>query len=100
MKHPHQLYRDGDQFIPQAILDRNGQVVLDLCKLCGRAEVELDYPCCGNCKHRMSDDFAPLWCLKFGMAARVQRTVGTCGEMGLGWELDSQDDPAPIIDHQ
>ena len=41
----HVLYEDGDPDIPKDILDRNGQVVLGLCKVCGRAECELDEPC-------------------------------------------------------
>lgn len=38
----HQLYKDGDVDIPDAIKDRNGQVVLDMCKVCGKAEAELN----------------------------------------------------------
>lgn len=37
----HLLYKDGDADIPEAILDRNGQVALDMCKVCGKAESEL-----------------------------------------------------------
>jgi hypothetical protein len=41
----HDLYKDGDPKIPKQVLDRNGQVVLGLCKRCGKAECELDQPC-------------------------------------------------------
>lgn len=41
----HDLYKTGDPNAPQAILDRNGEVVLDLCKRCGRGEAELLGPC-------------------------------------------------------
>lgn len=38
----HILYKTGDADAPNSIKDRNGEVVLDLCRLCGRAETELD----------------------------------------------------------
>jgi hypothetical protein len=41
----HELYTDADKDRPDVICDRNGQVVLSLCKRCGRAEAELDGPC-------------------------------------------------------
>ena len=41
----HDLYEDGDADIPDCVKDRNGDVVLGLCKRCNRAEVELDQPC-------------------------------------------------------
>lgn len=37
----HILYEDGDENIPKVIIDRNGQVALDMCKCCGAAEIEL-----------------------------------------------------------
>lgn len=37
----HTLYTDADKNRPDVICDRNGQVVLDLCKTCGKAEAEL-----------------------------------------------------------
>lgn len=43
----HILYKKGDIGIPDAIRDRNGDVVLDLCKVCGKGEQELlDTPVC------------------------------------------------------
>lgn len=39
---PHQYYRTGDKDAPSQICDRNGEVVLSLCKHCGLAEVELE----------------------------------------------------------
>jgi hypothetical protein len=41
----HDLYKDGDPDLPKAILDANGQVVLNLCKVCSRGEIELSEPC-------------------------------------------------------
>lgn len=44
--HPdHLLYRTGDADAPDVIKDRNGEVVLDLCRTCGRGEIELSEPC-------------------------------------------------------
>lgn len=43
----HDLYTDTDKDRPDSICDRSGQVVLDLCKRCGRGESELtDHPEC------------------------------------------------------
>ncbi len=43
----HDLYADGDADIPEQITDSNGQVVLNLCKVCGKGESELiDTPMC------------------------------------------------------
>lgn len=41
----HTLYEDGDEGAPEQIKDRNGQIVLGLCKVCRRAEAELVEPC-------------------------------------------------------
>lgn len=41
----HNLFKTGDQFVPKAICDRNGEVVLGMCKDCGKGEVELEGPC-------------------------------------------------------
>ena len=41
----HILYKDGDPDLPSCILDRNGEVVLDLCRRCGRGEAELVEAC-------------------------------------------------------
>ncbi len=41
----HDLYKKGDRGVPEQILDRNGDVVLDCCKRCGKAEIELAEPC-------------------------------------------------------
>ena len=39
------LYTDEDKNAPESIKDRNGQVVLSMCKVCGKAEIELSEPC-------------------------------------------------------
>lgn len=41
----HELYKTGDPDAPATIKDRNGEVVLGLCKHCGRGEIELEQPC-------------------------------------------------------
>jgi hypothetical protein len=41
----HNLYKSSDMNVPEAIKDRNGEIVLKLCKDCGRAEAELSVPC-------------------------------------------------------
>lgn len=42
----HEFYKDGDKDVPEQIKDRNGQVVLTLCKLCNQAEGELESDYC------------------------------------------------------
>ena len=37
----HDLYITGDKDAPETIKDRNGEVVLQLCKVCSKAESEL-----------------------------------------------------------
>lgn len=44
----HDCYVTGDESAPDVIKDENGEVVLDLCKKCGRGEIELDEPCTGE----------------------------------------------------
>ncbi len=41
----HELYKTGDRDCPEAILDRNGEVVLAMCRKCQKVEVELDAEC-------------------------------------------------------
>lgn len=63
-QHTHDLYKTGDKNAPPSILDRNGEVVLGLCKLCGMGEAELVEPCtpsaigklieCPSCKTEFS----------------------------------------------
>lgn len=41
----HILYRDGDEDAPEVIKDRNGHIVLDLCRVCGLGEMRLEEAC-------------------------------------------------------
>lgn len=42
----HTLYKRGDVGLPEAIRDGNGDVVLGLCRVCGRGEIELEQHNC------------------------------------------------------
>ena len=44
----HALYETGDPDAPKAIQDRNGEVVLGLCRVCGGAEGSLPTDCPGK----------------------------------------------------
>ena len=44
-KNKHELYKTGDKYAPDQIKDRNGEVVLAMCKKCKRVEIELDNDC-------------------------------------------------------
>ena len=52
MKNDHDLYKNGDADIPSSIQDRNGEVVLSLCKRCGKGEIELS----GSCNYHPNFD--------------------------------------------
>ena len=41
----HLIYQNGDADAPASIRDSNGEVVLALCRRCGRGEAELAEPC-------------------------------------------------------
>lgn len=41
----HDLYKTGDADAPSVIKDSNGEVVLGLCRRCGKGECELSGPC-------------------------------------------------------
>lgn len=48
----HVLYRTGEIGVPPEITDRNGDVVLSLCKVCRRGEVELEEHYCHSATAR------------------------------------------------
>lgn len=41
----HELYRQGDKDAPDGIKDRNGEIVLCCCRVCGEFEAGLEKPC-------------------------------------------------------
>lgn len=41
----HDLYKTGDRDAPESVKDGNGEVVLGLCRRCGKGEAELSGPC-------------------------------------------------------
>jgi hypothetical protein len=43
--HQHDLYKTGDADTPDCLLDRNGEVVLKMCRRCGLGEASLCVPC-------------------------------------------------------
>lgn len=64
-QHEHVLYTDEDADRPDVICDSNGQVVLSLCKNCGRGECELDeHPVCDQ--RRVKDAHTEHCCSKHG----------------------------------
>lgn len=57
-KQKHVLYKDGDEGVPEQICDWNGQVVLAECKLCGKAESELE--AAPNCEGGSQDSIETI----------------------------------------
>lgn len=43
----HDYYKTGDKDTPEEICNRNGEVVLSQCRVCGQAEAELEVTCPG-----------------------------------------------------
>lgn len=41
----HILYKTSDKDAPESIKDVNGEVVLSLCRVCGKGEADLSEPC-------------------------------------------------------
>lgn len=41
----HELFETGDSDAPNYIRDRNGDVVLGMCRRCRKGEIELDQQC-------------------------------------------------------
>lgn len=56
----HFLYKTGDLDAPESILDRNGEVVLDLCRLCGKGEADLGEFCDGSLQERLDAALSAL----------------------------------------
>lgn len=75
----HILYDQSDPDAPSSIKDGNGDIVLGLCKVCGRGEVELEEPCVPktglasriSTVPKLHDNETPLW-------------MGPCAEGPLG----------------
>lgn len=44
----HELYINSDPDAPERIKDRNGEIALHQCRVCGAAEIELEVHCSGN----------------------------------------------------
>ena len=45
MEEQHLLYKTGDKDAPEVIKDNNGEVVLSLCRICGKGEADLREEC-------------------------------------------------------
>ena len=54
MSSDHELYKTGDVDAPHQIKNHNNEVVLRLCRKCGRAESRLETHPCNN-----GDEYAP-----------------------------------------
>jgi hypothetical protein len=73
----HQLYKTSDGDAPDAIKDRNGEVCLHMCRVCGKAESELSQPCCVS----YNKDAALEIAKECGAVIGVKHVTDTTGEM-------------------
>lgn len=84
----HVLYKTGDQDAPDVIKDRDGAIALDMCRKCGKAEIDLvDNP---NCE--LGEDVAKA---KAKMIApiidRIKSAVhNQCPTLQIGGTLDQE----------
>lgn len=53
----HRLYKDGDEDAPDEIKDRNGSIVLQMCRDCGAYEADLEDYCPKNLIPPMPEGF-------------------------------------------
>lgn len=78
----HQLYETGDPRAPLAILDRNGEVVLSLCKVCGGAEGAMPTDCPGKPMSDVQLDDIHAGNLDYFAGAWAVPQCGCCGGTG------------------
>lgn len=57
----HILYQKGDDNVPDSIQDRNGDITLGLCKICGRGEADLSNDS-GACPGATVKELFPIDC--------------------------------------
>lgn len=76
----HQLYSNQDLDAPDFIKDRNGDVVLALCKICGRGEHDLEKGCIK----------LPIWFEKRGKTSSIYWTDS------ISWESQLSIFPNPL----
>ena len=76
----HVLFKTGEPDTPDCIKDRNGHVVLNMCRVCGKGEAELSQPCDTFDpvipKPTLSAGFVP----KYGLGDRLRKKSGTWWE--------------------
>lgn len=95
----HTLYKTNDPEAPATIRDRNGEVVLSLCKVCGKAEGELGEPCHapavpqGYEIHEIPADYSGLVWLEGQVRAVARRDQAATGPQG--W-TDADSDAARL----
>lgn len=77
----HVLFAQGDLDAPDSIKDRNGDIVLDLCRICGKAEIELDAPCTANTSDLPARD------IELEPCPPAQRPFPTMASDVTGWHF-------------
>jgi len=102
MKNKHILYTNDDLNVPECLKDRNGDIVLSQCKICGKAEAELSELCLPkdtiilNWWNSLSKNQQYELCLKQDNVDNllVQRELSslTPSEIKMIWEKEFQND--------
>lgn len=92
----HTLYITGDRDAPDSIKGQNGEVVLDLCRVCNRGEIELSEPCSEDIADRLMVPFLREETLRRWDKIRHQllanRDEGDGPRMGFESILDDADE--------
>lgn len=94
----HDCYTNNDADRPDSICDRNGEVVLGLCKICNRAEAELSEPCEKPIMIYPAT-FTPTLQLILGhMCFQLARYADTYRKQGFEISTRAEDEQAFMID--
>ncbi|MCP3017443.1 hypothetical protein [Cupriavidus basilensis] len=95
----HTLYEKGDPDAPESIKDRNGDIALRLCKICGRGEFELAAPCAPRIPN---DDvlneasWAFVEAMPFVLSGEVFNHVKPALQFAIEKWLSGQCEPNPV----
>ena len=82
----HDLYKTGDAGLPETIIDRNGEVVLGLCKRCGKGEADLAEACTPHNSHSGDMDAARrLWHRQLGLGGVEPCCPAALERIAAGW---------------
>lgn len=88
----HRLYETGHPLAPDAILDRNGEVVLGCCMRCGAGEIELEQENCEERQQRLGIKFEVATLNEGDPVGRIGNDWGFWDEVWSNWHGGADDE--------